>query len=123
MSWSTSVVSPPDGDMTQYMHSLDKLRARQGRDSLFLPGHGPPLPEPARFVQKLWDHREERERRVLAALDKEGVATPLELVPVVYGPLDPRLVVPASRSLLSHLIKLEQEGVVKRMGGESWRMA
>ncbi len=123
MSWSTSVVSPPDGDMTQYMHSLDRLRARQGLDSLFLPGHGPPLPEPARFVQKLWDHREERERRVLAALDKAGCATPLELVPVVYGPLDPRLVIPASRSLHSHLIKLEQEGAVKRMGGESWRPA
>ena len=122
MSWSTSVVSPPDGDMTQYMHSLDRLRQRDGRDTLFLPGHGPPLPEPMRFVQKLWDHREERERRVLAALVKAGTATALDLVPTVYGPMDPRLIVPASRSLLSHLIKLEREEVVRREGGEGWRM-
>ncbi len=121
MSWSTSVVSPPDGDMAQYMHSLQRLRDREGKDDLFLPGHGPPLPEPARFVQKLWDHREERERRVLAALVKVGTATPLELVPAVYGPMDPRLIIPASRSLHSHLIKLEQEGVVAAAGGESWR--
>jgi glyoxylase-like metal-dependent hydrolase (beta-lactamase superfamily II) len=119
MSWSTSVVSPPDGDMAAYMRSLDKLRAREGLDSLYLPGHGPPLPEPARFVQKLWDHREERERRVLSALVKAGRATPLELVPAVYGPMDPRLIIPASRSLWSHLIKLEQEGMV-RADGESW---
>jgi glyoxylase-like metal-dependent hydrolase (beta-lactamase superfamily II) len=120
MSWSTSVVSPPDGDMTAYMRSLDRLRGREGKDDLFLPGHGPPLPEPARFVQKLWDHREERERRVIAALVKAGRATADELVGTVYGPLDPRLVKPAGRSLLSHLIKLEQEGAVARDGGENW---
>ena len=121
MSWSTSVVSPPDGDMAAYMRSLDRLRGREGRDSLFLPGHGPPLPEPARFVQKLWDHREERERRVLAALAKAGTATADELVGAVYGPLDPRLVKPAARSLLSHLLKLEQEEVVARVQGETFR--
>ncbi len=122
MSWSTSVVSPPDGDMTAYMRSLDRLRGREGKDELFLPGHGPPLPNPARFVQKLWDHREERERRVQAALVKAGQATAAELVGAVYGPLDPRLVGPAGRSLLSHLLKLEQEGVVARVAGEVFRV-
>lgn len=121
MSWSTSVVNPPDGDMAAYMRSLDRLRQRAGLDKLYLPGHGPPLPEPDRFVEKLWKHREERERRVLAALAKAGTATSAELVGAVYGPLDPRLVGPAGRSLLSHLIKLAEEGVVAGDDAAGWR--
>lgn len=120
MSWSTSVVSPPDGDMADYMRSLAKLQARA--DTLLLPGHGPPLREPARFLAALAAHREEREARVVAALRQAGEATADALVASVYGPLDPRLVRPAGRSLLAHLIKLEAEGVVTRTAGEGWRV-
>ena len=59
--------------------------------------------------------------RVLQALRKAGTATADELVGLVYGPLDPRLVKPAGRSLLSHLIKLEAEGQAARAEGEGWR--
>lgn len=121
MSWSTSVVSPPDGDMAAYMNSLERLIARGEADRLYLCGHGPKLPDPAPYLAALKAHRLEREAKVLEALRAAGAATAVELVPPVYGPLDPRLVGPAGRSLLSHLIKLEQEGAVAREEGERWR--
>lgn len=115
MSWSTSVVSPPDGDMAAYMASLAKIAGHD--DRLYLPGHGPPLPDPAPFVAALAAHRIEREAKVLDALRAARRATARELVPPVYGPeLDPRLVNGAARSLLAHLIKLAAEGAATREG-------
>lgn len=115
MSWSTTVVSPPDGDMAAYMRSLDRLAARE--DSLYLPGHGPPLPNPAPFVAALAAHRRDREAAVQAALRGVAGATATDLVSAVYGgALDPRLVPAAARSLLAHLLKLETEGVAMRQG-------
>lgn len=118
MSWSTSVVSPPDGDMAAYMQSLARLAARE--DRLLLPGHGPPLPDPAPFLAALAAHRREREAKVLAALRAARRATAAELVAPVYGPeLDARLKPAAARSLLAHLIKLEREGAAQS-DGEAW---
>lgn len=122
MSWSTSVVSPPDGDMAAYMRSLERLQAREGQDRMLLPGHGPAITEPVPFLAALAAHREKREERVIAALANKGRATADELVGPVYGPMDPRLIRAAGRSLLAHLIKLEAEGVVRR-DGEAWRPA
>lgn len=119
MSWSTSVVSPPDGDMAAYMRSLARVAARE--DGLLLPGHGPPLPEPAPFLAALAAHRREREAKVLDALREARRATARELVGPVYGPaLDARLVPAAARSLLAHLIKLEAEGAAARDGTDWW---
>jgi glyoxylase-like metal-dependent hydrolase (beta-lactamase superfamily II) len=120
MSWSTSVVSPPDGDMAAYMRSLGRVRERE--DRLLLPGHGPAITEPEPFLAALAAHREEREARGAEALARAGRATATELVPPVYGPLDPRLVAAAGRSLLAHLVKLEAEGAARR-DGEAWRPA
>ena len=118
MSWSTTVVSPPDGEMAAYMRSLARLAERD--DRLYLPGHGPPLPNPAGFVAALAAHRREREAKVLDALRAARRATARELVPPVYGPvLEERLVPAAARSLLAHLIKLEGEGLAAR-DGEAW---
>jgi glyoxylase-like metal-dependent hydrolase (beta-lactamase superfamily II) len=115
MSWSTTVVSPPDGDMAAYMASLARIAARD--DRLYLPGHGPPLPNPAPFVAALAAHRQEREAKVFQALRAARRATAAELVPPVYGPeLDPKLVPAAARSLLAHLIKLAAEGAAARDG-------
>jgi len=115
MGWSTTVVSPPDGDMADYMASLAKLAAFAHR--LYLPGHGPPLPDPAPFVAALAAHRMEREAKVREALRAARRATARELVPAVYGPeLDARLVGGAARSLLAHLIKLAAEGAAARDG-------
>ena len=113
MSWSTTVVSPPDGDMAAYMASLARLAARD--DRLYLPGHGPPLPDPAPFVAALAAHRMEREAKVLDALRAARRATAMQLVPAAYGPeIDPKLVPAAARSLLAHLIKLAAEGEAVR---------
>ncbi|WP_159998498.1 MBL fold metallo-hydrolase [Roseomonas sp. 18066] len=108
MSWSTSVVSPPDGDMAQYMASLQRLASRG--ETLFLPGHGAPLPQPAAFTRALIAHRQAREAALLAALTDRP--QPVEaLVPPLYGSaLDPKLRPAAARSLLAHLIKLAEEG-------------
>ncbi|MFM2149289.1 MAG: hypothetical protein RLZZ187_1595 [Pseudomonadota bacterium] len=115
MSWSTTVVSPPDGDMAAYMASLARLAGRD--DRLYLPGHGPPLPDPAPFVAALAAHRMEREAKVLDALRAARRATAMQLVPAAYGPeLDSKLVPAAARSLLAHLIKLAAEGAAARDG-------
>lgn len=121
MSWSTSVVSPPDGDMRAYMTSLAKLRAREGQDRLYLPGHGPKLPEPMPFLDALAQHRQRREARIVQALREGGPMTAEALVGPVYGPMDPRLIKAAGRSLLAQLLVLEQDGVARREG-EAWRL-
>ncbi|MBB5694774.1 MBL fold metallo-hydrolase [Muricoccus pecuniae] len=116
MSWSTSVVSPPDGDMADYMRSLRRVAARE--DRLLLPGHGPAHDAPGPFIAALIAHREEREARVLEALRRAGrpVDAPA-LVPAVYGPaLDPGLAPAAARSLLAHLVKLAGEGLAMAEG-------
>ncbi len=126
MSWSTSVVSPPDGDMAAYMRSLARVRERG--DRLLLPGHGPAITEPEPFLAALAAHREEREARVAEALHRAAgggggrAVTAAELVPPVFGPIDPGVVAAAGRSLLAHLIKLEAEGAARREG-EGWRPA
>jgi glyoxylase-like metal-dependent hydrolase (beta-lactamase superfamily II) len=121
MGWSTSVVSPPDGDMIDYMASLDRLIARD--DAMLLPGHGPAIRDPKPFMQALRAHRLEREAKVLEALTAAVMAPVEELVAPVYGPLDPKLVPAAGRSLLAHLVKLEREGVVRSSVGNNWLLA
>jgi glyoxylase-like metal-dependent hydrolase (beta-lactamase superfamily II) len=122
MSWSTSVVSPPDGDMAAYMVSLAKLQAR-GDDELYLPGHGPPLPNPQPFIAALAAHRREREARILEELRRARRASAEALVPPVYGAaLDSRLIPAAARSLTAHLIKLAAEGAVRQEAG-AWEVS
>ena len=117
MAWSTSVVSPPDGDMADYMHSLDRVAAR--KDRLLLPGHGPAHDDPGPYIRALIAHRQEREATVLAALRAApGPASATELVRAVYGPaLEERLVPAAARSLLAHLLKLAGEGMAAEEDG------
>jgi len=122
MGWSTTVVSPPDGSMRDYLASLERLRAREGRDALYLPGHGPPIREPAPFVEALLAHRKKREARIVAALRERG--GPMEvraMLGPVYGPLDPRLHGGAARSLLAHLLHMEERGEAS-CDGELWRL-
>jgi glyoxylase-like metal-dependent hydrolase (beta-lactamase superfamily II) len=116
MSWSTSIVSPPNGDMADYLASLRRLYARD--DRLYLPGHGPAIREPRRFVRALIDHRIMRENAILQAL--RGAATVQQLVGALYANIAPHLHGPAERSVLAHLQKLEAEGRAAR-DGETWR--
>lgn len=115
MGWSTTVVAPPDGDMTQYMASLRKLLARD--DQILYPTHGAPVRDPNPFIQAYLDHRLERERQILACL-RAGANTIPEIVVKLYGDVDKRLHPAAGRSVLAHLIQMEEEGRVLRNGSD-----
>jgi glyoxylase-like metal-dependent hydrolase (beta-lactamase superfamily II) len=117
MSWSSSVVSPPDGDMAAYMRALGRLLARE--DSFYLPGHGPPLARPLGFLRDLLAHREAREKAILDAL-AAGPRTARDLVGQLYAQVDARLHAAAERNVLAHLLKLESENRTAREG-QGWR--
>jgi len=116
MSWNSSVVSPPGGDMKDYFASLRRVLDRS--DDLFLPGHGPPLPDPRRLTRALLLHRMERERSILARLQKNPMSV-VGLREALYSQTHPRLQKAAERNVLAHLLKLETEGKATR-DGELW---
>ena len=113
MGWSTTVVTPPDGDMAQYMDSVRKLEARG--DRTLYPTHGSPITEPQPFLAAYLAHRIDRENQVLAAV-KDGLDTIPAMVARMYADVDKRLHPAASRSVLAHLIQLEEEGRVAKRG-------
>jgi len=113
MGWSTTVVSPPDGDMTAYMQSLDLVRAR-GFCTLW-PTHGPPVTEVDPFIGAYIDHRRAREAQVLKSVS-DGHGSIKAMVPVLYAEVDPRLHPAAARSLLGHMIDLVRRGIVTTEG-------
>lgn len=106
MGWSTTVVAPPDGDMSDYMASLDAVIARTF-DTLW-PTHGAPVTDPAPFLAAYRAHRVAREDQVLARL-AAGDGRIAEMIPVLYAAVDRRLWPAASLSVLAHLIKLVRE--------------
>ena len=109
MGWSTTVVSPPDGDMAAYLDSLRVVAGR--RDDVAIPTHGPPIAGPARFVSELIDHRLQRERQVLEAI-RSGLGTIPEIVEVLYADVRRELFPPARRSVLAHVVKLVDDAAV-----------
>ncbi len=119
MSWNTSIVSPPDGDMAAYMDGLRLLLTRD--DRVFYGGHGPVLPEPHALVRAMLVHRVGREAAVLGTLGDAPVA-PMAIVDALYTELDARLKTAAERTVLAHLLKLAGEGRAVR-DGEGWRAA
>jgi glyoxylase-like metal-dependent hydrolase (beta-lactamase superfamily II) len=114
MSWSTSVVSPPDGDMAAYMQSLRMLLARD--DRVFFCGHGPVLPEPEKLMRALLVHRVGRENAVLDALGA-GRGAVADIVDALYRDLDAGLKKAAARNVLAHLLKLASEGRAREHEG------
>ena len=117
MKWSTSVVSPPDGDMSAYMASLQKLYDRE--DRIYYPAHGPAIEKPHQLVRGMIGHRRQREAQILRLLDI-GPHVIADMVSAMYKGLDPRLKGAAGRSVLAHLIDLENKGRVAPQG-ETWR--
>ena len=110
MGWSSTLVSPPDGHMGDYMASLDRIGA--SRWSSLLPGHGPAIADPAARIRDLRAHRMMRERQVRAALGPEPL-TPEAIATALYADLDPGLARAAARSTLAHLIHLEEQGLAR----------
>lgn len=113
MAWSTSIVAPPDGNMTDYMSSLDKLRGRE--DALLWPGHGGPVMEPQRYMRALSAHRRQREAAIVRRLHA-GDETIHDMVARIYDGLDPRLVNAAALSVLAHMEDLVTRGVAVAEG-------
>tara|TARA_Y100000588_G_scaffold364521_1_gene428254 strand:+ start:166 stop:1062 length:897 start_codon:yes stop_codon:yes gene_type:complete len=107
MGWSTSVISPPDGDMGSYLQSLEKLLARQ--EIRYWPTHGPAIESPQEFVQAFIAHRKKREADIKSCLDA-GVTKIPDIVERLYKTTDPKLYGAAGRSVLAHLIHMVETG-------------
>ncbi len=127
MGWSTTLVSPPEGDMAAFMATLGRLAARAaaGRDRRYLPGHGDPVEDPADLLARQIAHREARAEAVLAALAATGHADARTLTPIVYRDTDPALHAAAERNLLATLLWLAEAGRVRTLDppGRAMRFA
>lgn len=111
MGWSTSLVSPPDGDMTAFMATLALLAGRS--DRVYYPGHGEPITRPSERVAELAAHRRDREAQILEALETCGASTAEDLAQTIYSDLAPALLPAAARNVLAHLIDLVQRSMVE----------
>jgi glyoxylase-like metal-dependent hydrolase (beta-lactamase superfamily II) len=109
MGWSTSVISPPDGDMGDYMASLERLLERD--DRTYLPAHGPAVTETEPFVRSLIEHRRERERQILSCL-AQGIGRISDMVPRMYAGTDKILYPAAARSVFAHVIHMLERGML-----------
>ena len=118
MGWSTSIVSPPDGDMASYMESLDKLKARS--DKVYWPTHGPSIEEPLHYVDALIEHRLEREEQILICIES-GVYKISEMVPKMYSGTPKHMHPAAERSVLASMANLLKKGRVFCEEGEGIR--
>ena len=116
MAWATTIVAPPDGAMSDYMASLDKLMERDY--TLYLPGHGGPVRQPSAFLRGLKTHRRMRERAILERL-RSGDRTIPEMVAAIYRDTDPRLHNAAGLSVLAHLEDMVARGLVEAEGEPS----
>ena len=119
MGWSTSVVAPPDGNMGDYMRSLDLLMGRD--DSIYYPAHGDPITDPRRLVRGMMGHRKQREGQILRFIGANGAAPIPAMVAAMYKGLDPRLHRAAGQSVLAHLIDLADRDIVAE-GQDGWRL-
>ena len=111
MGWSTTVVAPPDGDMADYMNSLDKIQ--EMKFDILWPTHGNPVRGAAfvdEFITEYANHRRAREAAIIAQLRSGETRIP-EMVKVMYADVDARLHPAAAMSVLGHMIKLIREGV------------
>ena len=114
MGWSSSVVGPPGGNMRQYFTSLQRMLARN--DQVFLPGHGPTVPSPKPFVRALLAHRLMRERAIADVLTADP-RTASAITDRLYADVGPALKRAAERNVTAHLLKLQEEGRAREVGG------
>ena len=113
MAWATSIVAPPDGAMSDYMASLEKLLQRD--DRIFFPGHGGPVTDPPAFLRALRTHQRMRERAVLERI-KAGDRHIPDMVKAIYRETDPRLHGAAGLSVFAHIEDLVEKGLIRTDG-------
>ena len=117
MGWSTSVVIPPDGDMGDYLKSLEHLQSRE--DRVYYSAHGAPIDKPRQLVRGMIGHRRQRENQILRLMGERARPIP-EFIPEMYKGLDERLIPAAEMSVEAHLLDLERRGLVSSQG-DVWR--
>ena len=110
MGWNTTIVSPPDGNMGNYMESLEVCLAR--KETTYWPAHGPAIIHPKPFTQAYRKHRLMREKEILHCIEK-GLQTIANIVPVLYKHLPEKMYNAAGRSVLAHLQNLVESGKIK----------
>lgn len=113
MGWSTTVISPPDGNMNSYFASLDKVKARDF--TTLWPTHGPPIRDVNPFIDAYIAHRLAREDQIRAQL-RAGQTRITDMVPIMYADVDKRLHPAAAHSVLAHMIRLVELGEVRARG-------
>jgi len=113
MGWSTSIITPPDGDMAAYMASLDKLLARA--DRLYLPTHGPAITDPAPFVRAFIAHRHAREAQITRCLE-DGIGDIAAMVTHIYHDVPEALHSAAAHSVFAHLVHMVETGRARCAG-------
>ena len=116
MGWSTTVIAPPDGDMTDYRASLDLLLERD--DEIYWPTHGTSIKDPQNFVRAYIAHRHAREAQVMQRLEA-GDSDIREMVKTIYAEVDKRLHPAAALSVLAHMQDLTKRGLVSCEGQPS----
>jgi glyoxylase-like metal-dependent hydrolase (beta-lactamase superfamily II) len=110
MGWNTSVVAPPEGNMSDYMSALERLMGRQ--DDVYFPGHGGRIENPARFAKAFLIHRRNREKAILDSV-RAGNSTIADVVAHIYKDLDQRLIRAASLSVLAHIEHLIARNLIR----------
>ncbi|WP_171115713.1 MBL fold metallo-hydrolase [Ruegeria sp. HKCCA5463] len=113
MGWASSLVSPPDGDLTDFMTACHRLRARDW--SVFHAGHGAPITSPAERLDWLITHRQTREAQILSALEEED-GTARHLAERIYTDTPAALLPAAERNVFAHLIDLTGKNRVTPIG-------
>ncbi len=118
MGWSTSVVVPPDGDMGDYLQSLERLYNRE--DRIYYPAHGPAVEKTRQLVRGMIGHRRARENQIVKLLATGPMAI-TNMVPVMYKGVDEMLWPAAAQSVHAHLIELEKCARAT-LDGELWSL-
>ncbi|PJI91761.1 glyoxylase-like metal-dependent hydrolase (beta-lactamase superfamily II) [Yoonia maricola] len=109
MGWASSLVSPPDGDLTDFMTSCARLQSFDA--AVYYPGHGAPITDPQARLAWLIDHRNCREAQILAVLAVQA-ASASEIAAIIYDDVAPALRLPAERNVFAHLVDLHERGKV-----------
>lgn len=112
MDWSTTLISPPDGDVRDFFRSAGRIRALDAQ--ILLPGHGKPVDAPRTRIDTLISHRFTREAQVISALATPAI--PLDLAKSIYVDLPEALLPAAARNTLAHLLDLWERGIAQPIG-------
>ena len=125
LSGSTTVIDAPDGDMTVYLASLDKLAAACAAygANFILPAHGHVLHEAQQAIVRLKAHRLAREAKVLAAMRQRPSGTLDDWLPLAYADVPPEAHAAARKSLHAHVQRIRQLDLLREDGASAWRQA